>query len=352
MRASLTIRQLTKQFGTNQVLKGINLEIPTGRLVVLLGPSGCGKTTLLRTIAGISDATSGGIWLNDRRIDEVPPERRNFGLVFQTYALFPHLSVARNVAFGLEMRRVSRPEIDRRVAAALDVVGLGDYAARLPKQLSGGQQQRVALARAIVIEPNVLLFDEPLSNLDAKLRDSLREDLRALQQNLGITSVYVTHDQSEAMALGDEIVVMKDGEIVERGAPIDLYRRPTYRFTAEFLGMTNVIEATIADGACRLPWGDVRPVENPDAKGVEGVAIRPEDLLVEPVANDEHGTIEQSMFMGAATHYWIKAAGRTFRSIASGGGTAILAKGQKVRLVAPPQLHLLRTYPATPTGAA
>jgi putative spermidine/putrescine transport system ATP-binding protein len=352
MRASLTIRQLTKQFGTNQVLKGINLEIPTGHLVVLLGPSGCGKTTLLRTIAGISDATSGGIWLNDRRIDEVPPERRNFGVVFQTYALFPHLSVARNVAFGLEMRRVSRPEIERRVAAALDVVGLGDYATRLPKQLSGGQQQRVALARAIVIEPNVLLFDEPLSNLDAKLRDSLREDLRALQQKLGITSVYVTHDQSEAMALGDEIVVMKDGEIVERGAPIDLYRRPTYRFTAEFLGMTNVVEAEIADGACRLPWGDVRPLENPDAKGVEGVAIRPEDLLVEPVANDEHGTIEQSMFMGAATHYWIKAAGRTFRSIASGGGSAILPKGQKVRLVAPPQLHLLRTYPASPTGAA
>jgi len=232
------------------------------------------------------------------------------------------------------------------------VVGLGDYAGRLPKQLSGGQQQRVALARAIVIEPDVLLFDEPLSNLDAKLRDSLREDLRALQQKLGITSVYVTHDQSEAMALGDEIVVMKDGEIVERGAPIDLYRRPTYRFTAEFLGMTNVVEAEIADGSCQLPWGDVRPLENPNATDVEGVAIRPEDLLVEAVASEEHGTIEQSMFMGAATHYWIKAAGRTFRSIASGGGSAILPKGQKVRLVAPPQLHLLRTYPTLSRGSA
>ena len=346
MLASVSIRQLTKQFGTNTVLKGIDLEIPPGQLVVLLGPSGCGKTTLLRTIAGISDPSSGGIWLGERRIDEVPPEKRNFGLVFQTYALFPHLTVARNVSFGLEMRRVEKSEMARRVAAALEIVGLGDYAGRLPRQLSGGQQQRVALARAIVIEPDVLLFDEPLSNLDAKLRDSLREDLRALQQKLGITSVYVTHDQSEAMALGDEIVVMKDGEIIERGAPIELYRRPTYRFTAEFLGMTNVVESELEGDTCRLPWGDERPIENPGARDVEGVAIRPEDLLIEPVEADEHGTIEQSMFMGAATHYWVKAAGRTFRSIASGGGSAILPKGQKVRLVPPARLHLLQRHEA------
>jgi putative spermidine/putrescine transport system ATP-binding protein len=352
MLASVSIRRLTKQFGPNRVLKGIDLEIPPGRLVVLLGPSGCGKTTLLRTIAGISDPTDGGIWLGERRIDDVPPEKRNFGLVFQTYALFPHLTVARNVSFGLEMRRVGKAEMARRVAAALELVGLGDYAERLPRQLSGGQQQRVALARAIVIEPDVLLFDEPLSNLDAKLRDSLREDLRALQQKLGITSIYVTHDQSEAMALGDEIVVMKDGEIVERGAPIELYRRPTYRFTAEFLGMTNVVEAEIDAGSCRLPWGDVRPLENPDAGNVEGVAIRPEDLLIEPVESGGHGTIEQSMFMGAATHYWINAAGRTFRSIASGGGSAILPKGQQVRLVPPARLHLLQRHVAGSGSAA
>jgi len=344
MHASLSIQHLTKRFDTNLVLKGIDLDIRNGRFVILLGPSGCGKTTLLRTIAGISEPTSGGIWLRDRRIDGVPPEKRNFGLVFQTYALFPHMSVARNVAFGLEMRRIGKAEIARRVAAALALVGLGDYANRLPRQLSGGQQQRVALARAIVIEPDVLLFDEPLSNLDAKLRDSLREDLRALQQQLGVTSIYVTHDQAEAMALGDEIVVMKDGEILERGAPIDLYRRPTYRFTAEFLGMTNVIAADVDGDSCRLPWGDVRQLENAGAADAEGVAIRPEDLAIEPVAAGGHGTIEQSMFMGASTHYWINVAGQTLRAVTSGGRNAILPNGQQVQLTAPASLHLLRRF--------
>ncbi len=351
MSASLSIRRLTKDFEANRVLKGIDLEIPGGRFVILLGPSGCGKTTLLRAISGIATANSGEIWLNDRRIDAVPPEKRNFGLVFQTYALFPHMSVAKNVAFGLEMRRIPKAEITRRVAAALALVGLEDYANRLPKQLSGGQQQRVALARAVVIEPDVLLFDEPLSNLDAKLRDTLREDLRAMQLKLGITSIYVTHDQAEAMALGDEIVVLKDGAIVERGTPIDLYRRPTYRFTAEFLGMTNVIDAPVRDGTCRLPWGEVRRVENPDQRDVEGVAIRPEDLAVEPVEAEPHGIIEQAMFMGATVHYWIKVQGRTLRAVATGGSAAVLAAGQQVRLNPPPVLHLLRAYLPASQGA-
>ncbi len=327
-----------------RALKGLDLDIAGGKFVILLGPSGCGKTTMLRIIAGIADPTSGEIRVNDKRIEDVPPEKRNFGMVFQTYALFPHMTVEKNVGFGLEMRRVPKAQIATRVAAALDLVGLGTMAKRLPKQLSGGQQQRVALARAVVIEPEVLLFDEPLSNLDAKLRDSLREDLRALQQKLGITSVYVTHDQAEAMALADEIVVMKDGEIVERGTPIDLYRRPTYRFTAEFLGMTNVIEAHIEGDQCRLPWGEYRQVENPGEKDVEGVAIRPEDLALELTQTDPHGVIEQSMFMGAATHYWVKVADKTLRVIATGGSSPILPPGQKVRLVAPPLLHLLKAH--------
>ena len=346
MDASLSIRQLTKQFEGHRALKGIDLEIPAGRLLVLLGPSGCGKTTLLRSISGITDPTSGEIWLKDRRIDAVPPEKRNFGLVFQTYALFPHMTVEKNVAFGLEMRHIAKPEITARVKAALELVGLDQHAARLPKQLSGGQQQRVALARAIVIEPDVLLFDEPLSNLDAKLRDSLREDLRALQLKLGITSIYVTHDQSEAMALGDEIVVMADGEIVERGTPIDLYRRPIYRFTAEFLGMTNVIEAQVYGDVAKLPWGEARRIENPATQNVEGVAIRPEDLGIEPVDAYGHGTITQSVFMGASIHYWIAAAGKTLRAVTTGGSAPILSNGQHVRLVPPPSLHLLRAHKA------
>jgi putative spermidine/putrescine transport system ATP-binding protein len=320
--------------------------------VTLLGPSGCGKTTLLRSIAGITDPSAGEIWLADRRIDAVPPEKRNFGMVFQTYALFPHMSVAKNVAFGLQMRHIAKPEIERRVAAALELVGLSQHGTRLPKQLSGGQQQRVALARAIVIEPDVLLFDEPLSNLDAKLRDALREDLHALQRKLGITSIYVTHDQSEAMALADEIVVMKDGEIVERGTPVDLYRRPTFRFTAEFLGMTNVIEAEIANGECRLPWGATRPVENPGERDVEGIAIRPEDIEITPTDGAADGVVEQSMFMGAATHYWVGVAGKTLRVITTGGRASILAAGQKVKLTPPPALHLLKPFrPAAEVAA-
>lgn len=184
------------------------------------------------------------------------------------------------------------------------------------------------------------------------MRDHLREDLRALQQKLGITSIYVTHDQSEAMALGDEIVVMKDGEIVERGSPIELYRRPTYRFTAEFLGMTNVVDAQIDADSCRLPWGAVSKLENPAAGDVEGVAIRPEDLRVEPTGTNPDGVVRQSMFMGASTHYWVESGGRTLRVVTSGGSSAILATGQGVKLVPPPSLHLLRTYRPVREAAA
>ena len=244
-----------------RALDAVDLDVGAGRLTCLLGPSGCGKTTLLRCIAGITQATSGEIQLNGTRIDDRPPERRNFGMVFQTYALFPHMTVRRNVGFGLEMRGVGRSEARTRVDRALEIVGLSELAGRRPRALSGGQQQRVAVARAIVIEPDLLLFDEPLSNLDAKLRDALREDLRALQRKLGITSVYVTHDQAEAMALADEIVVMDAGRIVERGAPVELYRRPQTRFTAEFLGLTNVIDAKTDGREVELPWGETRPLE-------------------------------------------------------------------------------------------
>ncbi|MBU2532002.1 MAG: ABC transporter ATP-binding protein [Alphaproteobacteria bacterium] len=343
MDKSLSIRQLVKDFGTTRALKFVDLDVPAGSFTTLLGPSGCGKTTLLRAVAGITDPSSGEIYLGDRRIDRVMPEKRNFGLVFQTYALFPHMSVEKNIGFGLEMRRVAKPDAQRRVQAALELVGLGHLAKRLPRQLSGGQQQRVALARAIVIEPDVLLFDEPLSNLDAKLRDGLREDLRELQRQFGITSIYVTHDQSEAMALADEIVVMKDGEIVERGTPVDLYRRPAYRFTAEFLGLTNVIAADIAGSRCLLPWGAETRVENPGAKAAEGVAIRPEDIGI--TADPEGGgVVTHAVFMGASTHYNVDIAGLNLRVVAAGGQAAILEQGQRVNLTPPPALHLLQTF--------
>jgi len=352
MDTAISIRKLTKNYDAVNVLKAIDLDVAGGRFVILLGPSGCGKTTLLRAVSGITQPSSGEIWFKNRRIDGLTPERRNFGMVFQTYALFPHMTVSKNVAFGLEMRGVGRSEIVRRVGAALELVGLSTLADRLPKQLSGGQQQRVALARAIVIEPDMLLFDEPLSNLDAKLRDDLREELRALQRKLGVTSIYVTHDQAEAMALADEIVVMRDGRIVERGAPIELYRRPSYRFTAEFLGLTNVLDVEIDRGICRLPWGAVRPLENPDETNVEGVAVRPEDLAIEATDDDGDGVVEQSMFMGASIHYWVSAGGRTVRVIATGGRTSILPAGRRVRLTPPPALHLLRTLDTAEGGRA
>ena len=341
--AGLSIRGLTKAFDQVRALDGVDLEVRDGQLVTLLGPSGCGKTTLLRSVAGITDPTEGGIWLGDRRIDGVPPERRNFGMVFQSYALFPHMSVFKNLAFGLEMRRLPRSEIKRRVREALHLVDLEAMAGRLPRQLSGGQQQRVALARAIVIEPDVLLFDEPLSNLDAKLRDSLRDQLRALQRRLGVTAIYVTHDQVEAMALADEIVIMFGGEIVERGDPVSLYRRPTFRFTAEFLGRTNVIEALLDGDRCRLPWGDERPVENPAIDDPAGVAIRPEDIAISAAnGSDAHGQITERMFLGSGTNYGVDAGGVRVRVSVAGTQNALIDIGTPVRLSPPNSLHLLR----------
>jgi putative spermidine/putrescine transport system ATP-binding protein len=253
--STLEIDGVAKTFGgTTALCMRYRLSWADGEFVTLLGPSGCGKTTLMRIIAGITPPDGGTIKVDGRDIHKLPPERRNIGLVFQSYALFPHMTVAANVGFGLKMRGIPRVEAEARVAKALDLVDLGALADRHPRALSGGQQQRVALARAVVIEPDVLLFDEPLSNLDAKLRDQLRDDLKVLQRRLGITAIYVTHDQAEAMALADRILVMKDGRIVEEGAPVALYRQPRTRFAAEFLGQTNVLPVRTEGGDVLLPW--------------------------------------------------------------------------------------------------
>src|SRR5215212_894522 len=249
MPRGVSIEHVTFGYGATAVLDDISLEVQRGEFFCFLGPSGSGKTTLLRLIAGFGVPSAGRVLVGERDVTRLPPWSRNIGMVFQSYALWPHMSVAKNVAFGLERRKVSRREIDRRVRAALDLVGLASYAERRPAQLSGGQQQRVALARTLVIEPDVLLLDEPLSNLDAKLRVEMRAELKALQRKLGITAIYVTHDQEEANAIADRIAVLDQGRIQQIGAPLDLYDWPANRFVATFLGTANLIDGQIeADG--------------------------------------------------------------------------------------------------------
>jgi len=240
--ATVALDHVSKRFGEVLAVDDFSLEVAEGELLVLLGPSGCGKTTTLRMIAGFTDATSGSVRIRDRDVTHEPPYRRNIGVVFQNYALFPHLTVFENVAFGLRRRRTAEPEIARRVERSLALVKLDALAQRLPRQLSGGQQQRVAVARALVIEPDVLLLDEPLSNLDAKLRHDVRQEMRRLQQLLGITTIMVTHDQDEAMSMGDRLVVVESGRIQQIGSPQDLYRTPCNPFVAAFIGQANFIE--------------------------------------------------------------------------------------------------------------
>src|SRR6185436_834709 len=246
--ARLEIDRVTKRYGEVHAVRDVTLDVADGEFVVLLGPSGCGKTTTLRVVAGFAEPTSGAVRLGARDITSLPPWKRNAGLVFQSYALFPHLTVAQNVAFGLEMRKVEASEMSRRIADALRLVRLEHLGERLPRQLSGGQQQRVALARALVFRPDVLLLDEPLSNLDAKLRQEVRVEIRELQRRLGLTTVMVTHDQEEALTMADRLVVMNEGSVRQVGSQRDLYERPADRFVAGFVG-----RSTVLDGAVELP---------------------------------------------------------------------------------------------------
>src|SRR5712671_2549091 len=234
--ARVVIRNLNKKFDAAHAVKDVNLEIRDREFVVLVGPSGCGKTTTLRMVAGLESITSGQVLIGDRVVNELPPMDRDIAMVFQNYALYPHMSVYDNMAFGLKMRRFSRGEIELRVQEAAEILGIEDYLRRKPRQLSGGQRQRVALGRAIVRHPQVFLFDEPLSNLDAKLRVQMRVELKKLHNRLGTTAVYVTHDQVEAMTLGDRVVVMKDGWVQQVGDPMTLYNEPANRFVAGFIG--------------------------------------------------------------------------------------------------------------------
>ena len=241
----ITLRNIVKHFGSTAAVDGVDIDIPAGSLFFLLGPSGCGKTTLLRMMAGFTDVTAGTIRFGDQDVTYTQPSKRNTGMVFQGYALWPHMTVYQNVAFGLDVRKISREDKAKRVEKALKGVQMEEYAQRRPNQLSGGQQQRVALARALVIEPTVLLLDEPLSNLDAKLRLEMREEIKRICKQANITAVYVTHDQDEALSMADGIAVLSKGKLVQVGAPRELYHRPRNRFVADFLGETNFISAQI-----------------------------------------------------------------------------------------------------------
>jgi iron(III) transport system ATP-binding protein len=311
----IEINNVNLSYGTNHVLKDINLSIQPGEFFAFLGPSGCGKTTLLRLIAGFNQADSGHVRLDGKDISRRPPWQRDVGMVFQSYALWPHMTVARNVAFGLEERRLPRAEIAEKVTAALALVGLEALTERYPSQLSGGQQQRVALARTIAIEPKVLLLDEPLSNLDAKMRVQVRRELRDLQQRLGLTTIFVTHDQEEANSVCDRIAVLNEGTVQQVGTPMDLYQHPANLFVAGFLGTANILSGRTAtdgtgssfviNGSAALP---LRPgmTAPQDAK----LVFRPQHATVNPPgAPGLAGTVMHREFLGAIVRYGVAIAG-------------------------------------------
>ena len=246
MSDNISIRHALKKYGENVIIPDLSLEIKEGEFFTLLGPSGCGKTTLLRMIAGFNSIEGGDFYFNDRRINDLDPAKRNIGMVFQNYAIFPHMTVRKNVEFGLKNRKLPKEKIAEQTDKFMKLMHVDEYADRLPERLSGGQQQRVALARALVIEPSVLLFDEPLSNLDAKLRVSMRTEIRRIQQEVGITAIYVTHDQSEAMALSDNIIIMKNGVVEQMGSPQEIYYHPVNEFVADFIGEANFLKGVMS----------------------------------------------------------------------------------------------------------
>ncbi len=304
--ARLELESVTKRYGDFHAVKNVTLSISDAEFLVLLGPSGCGKTTTLRIVAGFIEPTTGKVRLGGRDVTELPPWKRNAGLVFQSYALFPHLTAAENVAFGLEMRKVPASEIASRVAEALRLVRLGHLGDRLPRQLSGGQQQRVALARALVFKPDVLLLDEPLSNLDAKLRQDVRIEIRELQRQLGLTTIMVTHDQEEALTMADRLVVMNEGAISQIGTQQDLYERPADRFVAGFVGRSNFIDGEVVLPGQFASAGGVQIRCTGGARGPAALALRPERISIgtaealSGMDNAVSGVVEFVSYLGAS----------------------------------------------------
>ncbi|WP_112590057.1 ABC transporter ATP-binding protein [Ochrobactrum sp. 3-3] len=316
----LQLKALTKLYGNNyRAVDDLHLDLPRGKLLGLLGPSGCGKTTTLRMIAGLASISDGSILIDGNDISRRPPHQRDIGLVFQNYALFPHMTVAENVAFGLDMRKVGKAEAKQRVEEALEMVRLPGYGSRKPKEMSGGQQQRVALARALVIRPRILLLDEPLSNLDAKLRDDMRIEIREIQKRLDITTVFVTHDQVEALTMCDVVGVMDSGKLAQLGSPEEIYEKPSSLFVAKFVGRANVHDCEIVDeNVCRLGSAAYRCNTHGKSRGSGQIAIRPHRInltpnrdrnLVSVVTNSAHGVVERTTYIGDIVQYDIEIEG-------------------------------------------
>ena len=309
----LELHGLRKTYGESVAVDGISLALGKGEMVALLGPSGCGKTTTLRMVAGFVEPSAGRILLDGVDITRVPANRRDTGMVFQSYALFPHMTVRRNVEFGLRCRQVPDDEVRRRAGEALDLVGLGALEARYPRQLSGGQQQRVALARVLVLKPKLLLFDEPLSNLDAKLRVQMRQEIRSLQQGIGITSLFVTHDQDEATAIADRIAVMNQGRLEQAGPPAEIYNNPATRFVADFIGTSNLIEGRVTaagDGLLRFEadaGGGFEAIGTASAGARGALCIRPEkiDIVAAASPGARRGVVRRAARIGGLMDYTV-----------------------------------------------
>ena len=336
MGVAIHVDNVTKAYGKNIVIQGLSAEIKPGEFFTLLGPSGCGKTTLLRMIIGFNTIEAGEIRVNDKVINTIPTNKRNMGMVFQNYAVFPHMSVRDNVAYGLKTRRIPKAERYRKADEILKLVKIDQYADRMPTQLSGGQQQRVALARAIVIEPEVLLMDEPLSNLDAKLRVEMRNVIKQIQHQIGITTVYVTHDQEEALAISDRIAVMNDGVIQQIGTPKHIYQRPANEFVSTFIGLSNLLDAECSGNVLSFEGGYQAPVRTlrDNVAGKVHVAVRPEEFTIHP--ESEAGipaTVNSSVFLGMTQHYFMTLnGGKEIEVVENSDLTDIIPDGSKVRL--------------------
>lgn len=334
--SSVTIRQVTKSFDSNLILSSFDEVFKDGEFVTLLGPSGCGKTTMLRMIAGFEKPTTGEIYIDDTLISSdkvfVPPEKRGVGMVFQSYAVWPHMDVFHNVAYPLTIAKNDKASIKRKVARVLDIVHLSQYAGRYPNQLSGGQQQRVALARALVAEPKLLLLDEPLSNLDAKLRESMRFEIKEIQRNLGITVVYVTHDQTEAMAMSDRVFLINRGVVQQKGTPEEIYRQPVNQFVADFLGKVDFIKGEAGGGRIRLHHTEVSLPYSGDKTGAVEVAIRPENIAMSKEKGNIEGAVTAGYYLGDAGDYRVAVGGISLRVITEGRVFRNFRPGDKVFL--------------------